>query len=159
MEIDTIVSLVERIGLPAVIIAAAYTAVDRAESEEAQVAIVNATTPGAIAQACAKRGLPVVYVSTDYVFDGSGTDPWQPGDLPGPLGAYGRTKLAGEEAVRAAGGDVIAEAALVDRSAGSVDLGVPFYPLVAINFPTYAEDELPPELAATPAMKPGSRAN
>jgi orotate phosphoribosyltransferase len=63
------------------------------------------------------------------------------------------------EAVRAAGGDVIAEAALVDRSAGSVDLGVPFYPLVAINFPTYAEDELPPELAATPAMKPGSRAN
>ena len=64
------------------------------------------------------------------------------------------------EAVRAAGGDVVAEAALVDRSAGSnIDLGVPFYPLVAINFPTYAEGELPPELAATPAMKPGSRAN
>ena len=63
------------------------------------------------------------------------------------------------EAVRAAGGDVIAEAALVDRSAGSVDLGVPFYPLVAINFPTYAEDELPPELAKTKAVKPGSRAN
>ena len=61
------------------------------------------------------------------------------------------------EAVRAAGGDVIAEAALVDRSAGSVDLGVPFYPLVAINFPTYAADELPPELAGTEAIKPGSR--
>ncbi|WP_411338648.1 orotate phosphoribosyltransferase [Sphingopyxis sp. J-6] len=62
------------------------------------------------------------------------------------------------DAVRAAGGDVIAEAALVDRSAGSnIDLGVPFYPLVAINFPTYAADELPPELAATPAIKPGSR--
>ena len=62
------------------------------------------------------------------------------------------------EAVRAAGGDVIAEAALVDRSAGSnIDLGVPFYPLVAINFPTYAENELPPELASTPAIKPGSR--
>lgn len=62
------------------------------------------------------------------------------------------------EAVRAAGGEVVAEAALVDRSAGSnIDLGVPFYPLVAINFPTYADDELPPELAGTPAIKPGSR--
>lgn len=61
------------------------------------------------------------------------------------------------EAVRAAGGEVVAEAALVDRSAGSIDLGVPFYPLVAINFPTYAADELPEELAATPAIKPGSR--
>jgi len=62
------------------------------------------------------------------------------------------------DAVRAAGGDVIAEAALVDRSAGSnIDLGVPFYPLVAINFPTYAPDELPPELAGSEAIKPGSR--
>ena len=61
------------------------------------------------------------------------------------------------EAVRAAGGEVIAEAALVDRSAGSVELGVPFYPLVAINFPTYAEDELPETLAGTEAIKPGSR--
>ena len=62
------------------------------------------------------------------------------------------------DAVRAVGGEVIAEAALVDRSAGSnIDLGVPFYPLVAINFPTYAADELPPELAGTQAVKPGSR--
>jgi len=73
------------------------------------------------------------------------------------------TGLSSREAmacVEAAGGEVVAEAALVDRSAGSnIDLGVPFYPLVAINFPTYAEDELPPELAATKAVKPGSRAN
>ncbi|MDP3908125.1 orotate phosphoribosyltransferase [Novosphingobium sp.] len=62
-------------------------------------------------------------------------------------------------AVEAAGGEVLAEAALVDRSGGTVDLGVPFYPLIALSFPTYAEDELPPELAATPATKPGSRAN
>ncbi len=62
------------------------------------------------------------------------------------------------ECVRAEGGDVIAEAALVDRSAGSVDLGVPFFPLVEIKFPTYAEDELPEELAAIPVTKPGSRA-
>ena len=62
------------------------------------------------------------------------------------------------DAVRAAGGEVVAEAALVDRSAGSnIDLGVPFYPLVAINFPTYAEDELPETLAGTEAVKPGSR--
>ena len=61
-------------------------------------------------------------------------------------------------AIEAAGGIVVAGAALVDRSAGTVDLGVPFYPLVSLNFPTYAPDELPPELAATPAIKPGSRA-
>jgi orotate phosphoribosyltransferase len=61
-------------------------------------------------------------------------------------------------AVEAAGGEVVAEAALVDRSGGSVDLGVPFYPLVELTFPTYADDELPPELAAVPATKPGSRA-
>ncbi len=71
------------------------------------------------------------------------------------------TGLSSREAmdcVREAGGEVIAAAALVDRSAGSVDLGVPFFPLIAINFPTYAPDELPLELAATPAIKPGSRA-
>lgn len=71
------------------------------------------------------------------------------------------TGLSSREAmdcVRAEGGEIVAEAALVDRSAGSVDLGVPFYPLVAINFPTYAEDEVPPELAAVPVTKPGSRA-
>ncbi len=61
-------------------------------------------------------------------------------------------------AIEAAGGIVLAGAALVDRSAGAVDLGVPFYPLVSLSFPTYAPDELPPELAATPAIKPGSRA-
>ena len=71
------------------------------------------------------------------------------------------TGLSSREAIKAveeAGGQVIAAAALVDRSAGSVDLGVPFYPLVALNFPTYAADELPPELAVSPAVKPGSRA-
>jgi orotate phosphoribosyltransferase len=61
------------------------------------------------------------------------------------------------ETVAAAGGEVIAAAALVDRTAGSVDLGVPFHALATINFPTYAEDEVPPELAALPAVKPGSR--
>jgi orotate phosphoribosyltransferase len=60
-------------------------------------------------------------------------------------------------AVEAAGGDVIAAAALVDRSNGAADLGVPFFPLIRLNVPVYREDELPPELAALPAEKPGSR--
>ncbi len=60
-------------------------------------------------------------------------------------------------AIEAAGGHVIAAGAVVDRSAGTVDLGVPFFPLIELNFPTYAPDELPPELAATEAVKPGSR--
>jgi orotate phosphoribosyltransferase len=60
-------------------------------------------------------------------------------------------------AVEAVGGEVVAAAALVDRTGGSVDLGVPFHALVTINFPTYANDEVPAELAAIPAVKPGSR--
>jgi orotate phosphoribosyltransferase len=63
------------------------------------------------------------------------------------------------DAVREAGGIVVAEAALVDRSAGEAELGVPFYPLVSINFPVYDADALPPELAAISATKPGSRKN
>lgn len=71
------------------------------------------------------------------------------------------TGLSSREAIKAieaAGGEVIAAAALVDRSGGTVDLGVPFTALIALDFPTYAPDELPPHLAATPAIKPGSRA-
>ena len=70
------------------------------------------------------------------------------------------TGLSSREAIRAieaAGGKVIAAAALVDRTGGSIDLGVPFHALVTINFPTYADDEVPAELAAIPAVKPGSR--
>jgi orotate phosphoribosyltransferase len=62
------------------------------------------------------------------------------------------------DAVRRAGGDVIAEAALVDRSSGKVDLGVPFFPLIRIDVPTFQANALPPELEAIPAIKPGSRA-
>ena len=62
------------------------------------------------------------------------------------------------DAVRAAGGDVVAEAALVDRSSGKVDLGVPFFPLIRIDVPTYSADDVPSDLAAIPAVKPGSRA-
>lgn len=88
----------------AVINAAAYTAVDKAESEEALATVINGAAPGAMAAACAEVGIPFVTVSTDYVFDGSREAPWQPGDAPAPLNAYGRSKLKGEEMVRAAGG-------------------------------------------------------
>ena len=70
------------------------------------------------------------------------------------------TGLSSREAIKAienAGGEVIAAASIVDRSAGAVELGVPFFPLIELNFPTYAPDELPAELAATEAVKPGSR--
>ncbi|HEX8840582.1 MAG TPA: orotate phosphoribosyltransferase [Sphingomicrobium sp.] len=62
------------------------------------------------------------------------------------------------DAVRQAGGDVVAEASLVDRSSGKADLGIPFFPLIRIDVPTYEADAVPPELAAIPAIKPGSRA-
>ena len=71
------------------------------------------------------------------------------------------TGLSSREAIEAVareGSEVIAEAALVDRSNGSVDLGVPFYPLIDISFPSYADDEVPADLAAIPVTKPGSRA-
>ena len=71
------------------------------------------------------------------------------------------TGLSSREAIAAVGeegGEVIAEVSVVDRSGGSADLGVPFFPLVALNFPTYADDEVPAELAAVPITKPGSRA-
>lgn len=87
-----------------VINAAAYTGVDAAESDSAQAELVNAQAPGAMAQACASLGIPLVHISTDYVFPGSGDTPWRPEDNVAPLGVYGFTKLAGEEAVRRAGG-------------------------------------------------------
>ncbi|RME18390.1 MAG: NAD-dependent epimerase/dehydratase family protein [Alphaproteobacteria bacterium] len=88
----------------AVINAAAYTAVDRAEEEEALAAQINGDAPAAMARACADLGIPLVHISTDYVFAGDGTRPWKPDDETAPLGAYGRTKLAGEKGVRSAAG-------------------------------------------------------
>lgn len=88
----------------AVINAAAYTAVDRAEEEEALATRINGEAPGAMARACADLQVPFVHISTDYVFDGQGTRAWTPEDPVDPVNAYGRSKLAGEEAVRAARG-------------------------------------------------------
>jgi len=92
-------------GADIVINAAAYTAVDKAEDDEAAALLINGDAPGAMARTCAPLGIPFLHISTDYVFEGSGTRAWQPHDPVAPLGAYGRTKLAGEQAVQAAGGD------------------------------------------------------
>ncbi len=88
----------------AVINAAAWTAVDKAETEEAAATVVNGDAPAAMARAAAAKGVPFLHISTDYVFDGEGQKPFTPDHPTAPLGAYGRSKLAGEAGVRSAGG-------------------------------------------------------
>lgn len=87
-----------------VINATAYTAVDKAEDDEDRAALINGEGPRLMAEAAAAKGIPFLHVSTDYVFEGGGTDRWKETDPTGPLGAYGRTKLIGEQGVMAAGG-------------------------------------------------------
>lgn len=96
--------IIEKVRPSAIINAAAYTAVDRAESETELAWSVNAAAPAEMARTASDLEIPFLHISTDYVFDGSGADSWSEDDVPAPLNAYGRTKLAGEEAVRAAGG-------------------------------------------------------
>ena len=87
----------------AVINAAAYTAVDKAEEDEELATIINGDAPTAIAQACAEMQIPLVHISSDYVFEGSGGEPWKPGDATAPQNAYGRSKLVGEEGILGSG--------------------------------------------------------
>ena len=96
--------VIRQLAPQAVINAAAYTAVDRAEEEEALATTINGHAPAAMAQVCAQLQIPLVHISTDYVFDGAGDQPFAPDHPTAPLGAYGRSKLLGEEGVRGAGG-------------------------------------------------------
>ena len=102
-----LVALLDRVQPQVIVNAAAYTAVDRAEQEEALAHRINAEAPGAMAQWAAAHGTLLIHYSTDYVFDGESPTPY-PVDAPtGPLSAYGRSKLAGEQAVIAAGGQYL----------------------------------------------------
>lgn len=87
-----------------IINAAAHTAVDQAESEPELAVAINATAPGVLAEEAAALGVPLIHYSTDYVFDGSKASAYQEVDAPNPLGVYGQSKLAGEQAIRAIGG-------------------------------------------------------
>ena len=94
---------VRRVQPSVIVNAAAYTAVDQAESEPDVARIINAEAPAALAKAAAECGAWLVHYSTDYVFDGEGSQPWQETDLTAPLNVYGETKLAGEMAIAASG--------------------------------------------------------
>ncbi len=100
---DSVAAVIDRIAPDVVVNAAAYTAVDRAEDEPDLAHRVNAESPGRIAEACRRRGAAMVHYSTDYVFDGGGQQPYREDDPTSPLGVYGATKLAGEQAVAATG--------------------------------------------------------
>lgn len=95
--------LVERIRPDVVVNAAAYTAVDRAEEERDDAFRANAESPRALAEACVARDALLLHYSTDYVFDGRGSRPYRENDPTSPLGVYGASKLAGEEAIRNSG--------------------------------------------------------
>ena len=100
---DTLTALIERVAPDIVVNAAGYTAVDRAEDEVEAAFRANAVGPAIIAGACAASGIALVHYSTDYVFDGTSTQPYREDDPTAPLGVYGASKLAGEEAIRASG--------------------------------------------------------
>ncbi len=99
-EVGAVERVLETHSPELVINAAAYTNVDGCETETDLAYSVNALGPRNLAQACERRGRELLHVSTNYVFDGEGTRPYEPFDAPNPISAYGRTKLAGEEYVK-----------------------------------------------------------
>jgi dTDP-4-dehydrorhamnose reductase len=101
---DSIRQAVDEARPEVVINAAAYTAVDKAESDPDKAARINGEAPGIMAQAAKQAGALLVHYSTDYVFDGAKTEPYLETDTPNPLSAYGRSKLAGDHAIQAVGG-------------------------------------------------------
>lgn len=100
-NLDGISATVRQVRPDVIVNAAAYTAVDKAESDVATAHLVNAEAPGALAEAASAVGAWLVHYSTDYVFDGSGSQPWKENDPTGPLNVYGRTKLEGEQRIAA----------------------------------------------------------
>ncbi|MBC3364816.1 dTDP-4-dehydrorhamnose reductase [Pseudomonas sp. SWRI154] len=110
---------VEALRPDLIINAAAHTAVDQAESEAQRAFAINASAPGILAQVAAELDAPLIHYSTDYVFDGRKPEPYTEDDTPNPLSVYGRSKLAGEEAIHQAGGEhLILRTSWVYSSAG-----------------------------------------
>lgn len=102
-DLDGLVATVRKLAPDVIVNAAAYTAVDKAETEEALAALINGDAPGVLAREAEALGAWLVHYSTDYVFDGSGEQRWETDAPTGPLSSYGRSKQAGEEAIRASG--------------------------------------------------------
>ncbi|NMF90016.1 dTDP-4-dehydrorhamnose reductase [Aromatoleum petrolei] len=102
---ETLAPLVAELAPDVIVNAAAYTAVDKAESEEALATTINGTAPGELARAAKAAGALLIHYSTDYVFDGTKSGPYTEDDPVAPVNAYGRSKLAGEMAIREAGCD------------------------------------------------------
>ena len=101
-NLEGLAATVQRVRPDVIVNAAAHTAVDRAESEAELARTINALAPGVLAQEAATIGALLVHYSTDYVFDGSGSQPWLETDVPAPLNVYGQTKLEGERLIQAA---------------------------------------------------------
>lgn len=101
---DQIVDRIRAVKPDVIVNAAAYTAVDKAETDREQAMLVNAAGPGFLAAEAQARGALLVHYSTDYVFDGTKTSPYDETDPTNPLSVYGRSKLAGEQAIQAVGG-------------------------------------------------------
>jgi len=104
---DSIRETVRAIAPSVMVNAAAYTAVDKAESETDLAMAINGTAPGVLAEEAKRLGCALVHYSTDYVFDGTKHEPYLETDAPNPLNVYGRSKLAGDEAIQAVGGDFV----------------------------------------------------
>ncbi|HYD60640.1 MAG TPA: dTDP-4-dehydrorhamnose reductase [Noviherbaspirillum sp.] len=102
-DLDAVRAVIRDIRPGLIVNPAAYTAVDKAESEPERAMLINGEAPGVIAEEARKLGAAVIHYSTDYVFDGSKPDAYTEEDTPSPLNVYGRTKLAGEQAVQASG--------------------------------------------------------
>ena len=100
---DALADTVRQVAPQVIVNAAAHTAVDKAESEVALATAINAVAPGVLADEAQRLGAWLVHYSTDYVFDGSGEQPWRESDATGPLSVYGRTKLGGEQTIQSSG--------------------------------------------------------
>ncbi len=119
-QLDTLGKTLDRLAPEIIINPAGYTAVDRAEDEEQLAFRVNSEAPGVMARWAADHQVPLVHFSTDYVFDGVATKPWREDDKPNPLSVYGASKLAGEQAIRSAGGiHLIVRTSWIYASAGN----------------------------------------